>query len=216
MKNLKKLLYAMACFLMVLTVTTNPLKADAATLKGTCEPVYKAAQNAIIFTVSFDSKVEIELTNSKGKVIDTKVCSSSAYFGDVTKNKIYFYRVRAVEYDRATEKYVGTTKWSAKKAICTANYSVTLVSKEKRIVRFKFPKVTGVKSYTLYMSTDSLTSGFKKVKTIAPGKTFTTSTFGGSTFQYYKNYYYKIVANLKNGTSAYKYTNGFYLYKTYG
>lgn len=62
-------------------------------------------------------------------------------------------------------------------------------------------------------------SGWKKIKTLKPGKAITISRFKGKSFKYYKNYYYKIVPNkgqyYRNGFCFYKYSTFRQLLKNY-
>lgn len=93
-------------------------------------------------------------------------------------------------------------------ALQSAKYKVRQVGKSRK-VKIKTPKVAGIKNYKIYMSTKK-NSGWKKIKTLKPGKAITISRFKGKSFKYYKNYYYKIVPNkgqyYRNGFCFYKYS----------
>lgn len=144
---------------------------------------------------------QIGLFDRNGKMLKYKVCSSFTSINGLKKNKLYYYKGRGVDYDSRSGYYVPVTGWSSRKAFCTAQYKNGLVSKTSRNVYFKFPKVSGVKGYKLYIST-SKTSGYKKVATVKPGKKVVIKKFKGKQFQYYKNYYFYVTPILSSGVKC--------------
>lgn len=149
--------------------------------------------------------VEVQIRDHKGKVVKTSYNISYSSF-NLSKNKLYSFRFRRVYYSYSDGKYIATSNWSNSPSFTTAKYKVSQVGKSRK-VKIKTPKVAGIKNYKIYMSTKK-NSGWKKIKTLKPGKAITVSRFKGKSFKYYKNYYYKIVPN-----KGQHYRNGFYFYK---
>ncbi len=61
-----------------------------------------------------------------------------------------------------------------------------------RKVRIKMPKISGVKSYKVYMSYKK-DRAWKKLKTVKAGKSIVVSKFKGKALARNKKYYYKIM-----------------------
>lgn len=144
-----------------------------------------------------------------GKKIATGVSNNYvAYKFAPKKNQIYTYRVRALY----NNKPIGS--WSKHRAFSTMMYNTSLPSSSSTMVRFALPKNSKVKSSVLYLST-SKDSGFKRVATVKPGGYVNVSSFNGSAFVRYKNYYHQAKVTLKSGypcdTIFYSY---FYIYLT--
>lgn len=151
--------------------------------------------------------VEVQIRDHKGKVVKTRYAISYSSF-NLSKNKLYSFRFRRVYYSYSDRKYIAISNWSNSPSFTTAKYKVRQVGKSRK-VKIKTPKVAGIKKYKIYMSTKK-NSGWKKIKTLKPGKAITISRFKGKSFKYYKNYYYKIVPNkgqyYRNGFCFYKYS----------
>ena len=151
--------------------------------------------------------VEVQIRDHKGKVVKTRYDISYSSF-NLSKNKLYSFRFRRVYYSYSDRKYIAISNWSNSPSFTTAKYKVRQVGKSRK-VKIKTPKVAGIKNYKIYMSTKE-NSGWKKIKTLKPGKAITISRFKGKSFKYYKNYYYKIVPNkgqyYRNGFCFYKYS----------
>ena len=137
---------------------------------------------------------EVQLMNRSGKVISTDTCWSYSSF-NLKKNTVYYIRYREMDYDY----YSGQTyysSWSGKLGFCTAKFSLKL--KKGRKIKYKAPKVAGVKSFRIYVSTKS-GSKYKKVKTLKPGKSFKLKKFRGKKIKKYKTYYWYATAKV-NGS----------------
>ena len=135
----------------------------------------------------------------------------------VQKNKVYYYRIRTFysATDPATKKTATVYgNWSPWKAVCTMQMKAKQV-KRTRTVKIKVPKCAGVKSVKVQMSTKS-NKGYKKVFTAKPGKSKKVSKFKKKAFKYYKNYYYRPVITLSDGTPCESaYYGYFYFRKVY-
>ncbi len=220
MKQVKKLLItltAMFALCMLFAAGSCVQAADAAPAKSSFSlSGLSSTKTTAYINAPTAYQSEVALCNAKGTVLQTKQCTlfANATFTGLKKNRLYRYKVRRIAYDSSTGTYVAASDWSTSKAFTTANYTVKLVSKKSKTVSFKFPKVSGIKSYVLYMST-SQNKGYKKVATVKPGKTLKISRFKKKAFAYRKNYYYKIVPKATAKVTVDYYINGFYLYQTY-
>lgn len=217
MKHLKKSLLTVLTVFTLFMVGAHGMEAKAATIPNDrfSASYSEYTKKITVGVVSQNDRYEVALYNAKGALVGNSQCSTYAFF-NVKLNKLYYYQVRGLDYDSQTRAYVPATDWSARKAICTLKYkSIKPAAAGNKKVRFKAPKITGVKKYTLYMSTNK-DKGFKKAGTIKPGKTLTISKCKGKAFKYYKHYFYKIVPVLKKkAAEAAPYQNGFYLTRTY-
>lgn len=205
-KNLKKRLGVLliALCLSVLSVCEVSAQVKFPSNGFAMDSVYKSTVYINAYRSNYGKYADyaqIGLFDRSGKMLKYDVCGSSAMLTGLKKNKLYYYKGRGVTYDSRSGYYVPTTGWSSKKAFCTAKYANGLVSKKSRNVYFKFPKVSGVKGYKLYISTKKI-SGYKKVATVKPGKKIVLKKFRGKQFQYYKNYYYYVTPILSDGTKC--------------
>lgn len=149
---------------------------------------------------------EIIVTTLKGKQLvhkDSSNYADNADFGftknanligiEINNTKMkkqgFKFKVRAFVYDAVGNKVFGA--WSAEKVIIPrATISkANLVSNNKNKVKIKFNKISGAKSYTIYLSTNGGTK-FKKV-----GTTKSTTYTISKSFTRYKNYYVYVAAN---------------------
>ena len=147
---------------------------------------------------------EVSITNLKGKeIMHLDTSSDNADFGftknanligiEINNTKMkkqgFKFKVRAFVYDAVGNKVFGA--WSAEKVIIPrATISkANLVSNNKNKVKIKFNKISGAKSYTIYLSTNGGTK-FKKV-----GTTKSTTYTINKSFERYKNYYVYVAAN---------------------
>ena len=147
---------------------------------------------------------EVSITNLKGKeIMHLDTSSYGVSFGrisgtnflgiDVTSAKLkkqgFKFKAMAYVYDAAGNKIPGA--WSSDKVIIPrATVSKAgLVNNNKNKVKIKFNKISGAKSYTIYLSTNGGTK-FKKV-----GTTKSTTYTINKSFERYKNYYVYVAAN---------------------
>ena len=118
---------------------------------------------------------QVQLLNRSGKVIKTDTCYTYTTFS-LSKNTVYYVRYREMDYDYASGQTYYSS-WSGKLGFCTAKFKLSLIRKGRK-VKYKAPKVAGVKSFRIYVSTKS-GSKYKKVKTLKPGKSFKIKKFRG-------------------------------------
>ena len=169
-------------------------------------------------------KSEVELCNASFQVIGSKYDGVFTYASidvPVKDNRVYYYRIRPYyeEWDSVSRAYVKKyfQDWTGYKAFNTLKVNVKLVSKRGKNVRFKVPRMAGVKGKVKVMMSTAENGKYSKLANIKPGKAFTTSKFKKKTFVYYKNYYYKWDVTLVSGIPCPSWygPGHFYIYKTY-
>lgn len=220
MKKITKV-FALAMAFMMAFVLQTPVKAaeNPAIQEKTQASVQEAYGIYGTITYLTENTVGISINNPSASYVEVQLCDQNgtpiassrnityATFS-LTKNRLYYYRLRGLQYDYTQGAYVPVTEWSNSVAFTTAQYKVKKVGKSLR-VKIKTPKVPGIKNYTIYMSYRK-DGGWKKLKKVKAGKAIVGSKFKGKSFKYYKNYYYKIVPN--KGTY---YIGGFYFYRSF-
>lgn len=169
---------------------------------------YPAGNTAtfIVATPQDVTGVQLRLYDYKGKQIAYKNVEKS-YMGyryvdfNIKKNQAYY--VRAISYNTLNGQ---TTfgRLSGARAFVNLNQNLFkaktkyMNNSTKRFI-IKIPKKSkfkGVKNFTIYMS-KKRDKGYKKYKTVKPGKTITISSFKKKKFRTAKDFYYiKIVPNL--------------------
>lgn len=241
MKKMKKsmgLLVAAFVFCFAFAVTA---KVDAAEVKAKLESVTDESQlNAKVQAVSTGSfditymsptksdvgisvnqsyadssyRTQIGLFDAAGNLLQTTECISYASFTSLKTNKVYIYRARTVQADYTKGVYTPVTAWSGAKAFSTINFKGNKLN--TRGFWLKGPKVTGVKNYKVYISKKT-NSGFKKVKTIKPGKKVKFTKFKKQAFKLNTYYYIRIVPVLKSKVACkdFSTTNGLYDFRYY-
>lgn len=154
------------------------------------------------------------LYNKKGKKIQTININSSVAgiqnFSKAKRTEVYYLKARTyITLADGVKKY---GDWSGKyyavpQPIVTSNKK----SMSASAVKFKWKKVNGATSYTVYCSTNSNSRG-KKVKELKG----TSYTVKGLNFKK-NNYYLRVVANCKVGKKTFKSldSESFRFYKTY-
>lgn len=213
----KKVLSSLLLILMLgLFVTTmRPVSAEAETVSLT----RKDFAVSYISSSSVSFKLALPYNNiqgvvqlfENGKLVGKTTAYSSATINyAVKKNKTYFYRVRPIYQG----KYIGG--WSPRKAFSTVMLKLQQKYGGTRTLKVTVPKMSGVKSVTLLMST-SKTSGYKKWKTLKPGKARSCRSVNGKKFVTGTTYYIRAKVNLKNGTPCESaYVQNYYFYnRTY-
>ena len=160
--------------------------------------------NLPVYSDNYDFDYEVSITNLKGKeIMHLDTSSYGVRWGQIPgtnfigiyansaklKKQGFKFKVMAYVYDATGNKVPGA--WSAEKVIIPrATISkASLVSNNKNKVKIKFNKISGAKSYTIYLSTNGGTK-FKKV-----GTTKSTTYTISKSFTRYKNYYVYVAAN---------------------
>ncbi len=203
MKHFRRSLLAIlsVCALFVLCTPGIPARAALPALK---ENSFSASFSATYKRVTISipkvyDKYEVSWYNEKQEPLETRQCYTAAFF-NVKLNRLYYYRVRGLRRDDQTKAYVPATEWSACKAVWTPKEDAVkakLVKGNAATVVIKVPRISGVKSYTLYISAKSTSKGYRKAGTVKPGRTIKVSRAGRAALKYNKKYYYKVVPNLK-------------------
>lgn len=155
----------------------------------------------------------IGIFDSKDRLIATKDALSYATISGLQKNKVYYYRAQTISGNGG----VATSGWSSPKAFSTLmDTKVKLQAvKGKRACTLKLPKLTGLKNYTVYISKKSDT-GFKKVKTVKPGKKIKITKYKKKSFKLGQTYYFKITQKTSKNITCANYFKGYvYFYRTF-
>ncbi len=139
---------------------------------------------------------QIQLSKVSGKLItQTETSSTYASVKPYVKGVATKARVRAY-ISIGGKKIYGA--WSDYNYNAAAK-KVTIKSKNRKIT-VSWKKITGVKNYTVYISSKSSTSGFKKVKKLgAKKKSIVIKKCGKKKLKKGKTYYIKVVYGIKAG-----------------
>jgi hypothetical protein len=156
---------------------------------------------------NYDNDYDVLLIDRKGKVIKTAFAdgswgSATATIGGLQKNRVYYYQTRQKYWNPDTSSWV-LGEWSARFPFTTirgGQYKLKIKSKKNRTVSLKVPKIKGVSSYNVYLSLLS-GSGYKKVKTVKPGKTVVLKGFNGGKFAWNWVYFAAVIPKV-NGKEA--------------
>ena len=138
--------------------------------------------------------------------------SSSLRIADFINGKAIQYRVRPY-IDCGAKKIYG--EWSGFKSIGYATKATAKYNKKSKKLTVKWSKVSGAKSYTIYISTNKSKS-FKKVKTVkASTRKIAIKKCGKKKIKKGKTYWIRIVPNVKSGKKTVAMKNfgvyGFYI-----
>ena len=143
---------------------------------------------------------QVGLFDISGKnLLDTFVIKrgeTRVAFKNLKKNKIYTYSVRTVQPNFETYTWDPVSSWATRKTFTTATYTGKKIGKAKGF-SIKVPKISGIKYYYVYISKKS-TSGYKKVKTVKPGKKVNITNYRGKKFKTWQNYYVRVSPVMKN------------------
>ncbi len=150
--------------------------------------------------------VQVCLYNYKGKKVATQNVFPASYGAvvryvrfKIAKNKTYTIKARTYLTVNGTTIYGNLSKARAFttlvniKARYKANYRTG--KKSYTVILPKAKNVKGIKSFTVYISKNR-DKGFKKVKTVKPGKNVTISKYKGKAIKTVQTYYIKVVPNL--------------------
>ena len=155
----------------------------------------------VYYTMPYtDVYPEIRVFNNKMEQVAVK---DGAYykgtsFVSVTlaKNRLYFYQIVPFIKEKGVKKYVGGA--SPMRALCTVKLQ-DKSSKRQKNIKLKCPKMAGVKSVKVLMSTNK-SENYRGIGRVRPGNTMKSiSKFRGKAFQYWTYYYFRTEVTLKSG-----------------
>lgn len=173
---------------------------------------YTSASVAVAYEYGDDWN-RIGLFDVNGNLIATDDTKSYASFSGLAKNRVYYYRLQKISRLNGTP----TSGWSEAKAFTTTDSDKIKMKaiKNKKAFTIKVPKIAGVKNYTILMS-KKYDKGFKKVKTVKPGKKIKLTKFKKKAFKLNTRYYIRIQVKTKNNTLCDNFYRGSaYFYKTF-
>ena len=135
---------------------------------------------------------DMRVLDSKGNVVEVSEQNGGiTYFSYLKKNRLYYYQIRETRTSAYPWEEDFTGEWTKKVPFVIAQYQLSQVGTGRK-VRIKMPKISGVKSYKVYMSYKK-DRAWKKLKTVKAGKSIVVSKFKGKALARNKKYYYKIV-----------------------
>mgnify|MGYP004527374863 FL=1 len=144
--------------------------------------------------ISDDYRVDYDMRilDSKGKVVEVSEQNGGIeHFSYLKKNRLYYYQIRETRTAVYPWEEDSIGGWTKKVPFVIAQYQLSQVGTGRK-VRIKMPKISGVKSYKVYMSYKK-DRAWKKLKTVKAGKSIVISKFKGKALARNKKYYYKIV-----------------------
>lgn len=208
MKKTIKKIFVMALICVVVVASMPEQKA-------------KAADNEFYLTLSYDAKtVNVSLPSdgeykqiqmldtSKKWVLKEKKALSFTSF-KVGKNKAGLVRFRYIDREGFP-----LSEWSETIGYVTYNGKNVKQVGKKLQVSYKLPKIKGVKKYVISISTKK-DKGFRKIKTVKPGKKAIIKNYKGKAFKLYKNYYVQIKPIVKGAKIQTVCTTSFFFRKTF-
>ncbi|MCR5837824.1 MAG: hypothetical protein K6G88_15100 [Lachnospiraceae bacterium] len=155
---------------------------------------------------------EYRICNSKNKVINSyDTALTSWIFSGIKSNSVYYAQVRAYNYDSNYNKVY--SNWSAKKyfiAQPTINPKKSKYSKDGKSLTFKWGKVKGAKSYTVYARKSG--KKWSKIGTTKKTSLKFTKLKKQRINLFKQRYELTVVANGKAGGKKIKSDNSRYLY----
>lgn len=178
--------------------TTSQKQAKAIVQYANIPATIETSSSGDIFitvkNISNDYRVDYDMRvlDNKGKVVEVSEQNGGiTYFSYLKKNRLYYYQIRETRTAVYPweEDFIG--EWTKKVPFVIAQYKLSQVGTGRK-VRIKMPKVSGVKSYKVYMSYKK-DRAWKKLKTVKSGKSIVISKFRGKALARNKKYYYKIV-----------------------
>lgn len=125
--------------------------------------------------------------------------SFSTSFSGLAKNKVYYVSCRTLQIING-QQIAGT--WTEKRAVTFLKCSAKTQRKSSyKTIKVKGPKVKGMKKYKVQVS-KKRDSGYKTVKNLKPGKSYTISKFKGKKLKRSVTYYIRIVPVTSSGISS--------------
>ncbi len=203
--------------------TTNQVsaKADEVKLSTACFGIRYVSSSYVQIAYKLpysDITCSVEFADANKNLISTaapttKASGVATVYADIKDNKVYYFRIRPVYVDNGTRYYVGP--WSGYKAICTVKLKTKLLKKSKLSEKVVLPNVRGVKNAKILISKKK-DSGYKKVKTLKPGKSYVITKCGKNKLKKYITYYLKASVKLKDNVPCESvYYNTFRIYTVY-
>ena len=112
---------------------------------------------------------DMRVLNNKGNVVEVSEQNGGiTYFSYLKKNRLYYYQIRETQTSAYPWEEDFTGEWTKKVPFVIAQYQLSQVGTGRK-VRIKMPKISGVKSYKVYMSYKK-DRAWKKLKTVKAGK----------------------------------------------
>ena len=187
-------------------VTATPMMTDVT--NQNFAPYYKNNKE-ICYAVAVPSDVtgvQVLLYNYKGKKVATQNALSASYGAvvryvtfKIAKNQTYTIKVRTYLTVDGTTIYGNLSKARAFTTMTNikVKYRMNYRTGKKSYTAVipKAKNARGVKSFTVYISKNR-DKGFKKVKTVKPGKNVSISKYKGKAIKNAQTYYIKVVPNL--------------------
>ena len=205
MKSIRKqnCILAIVMFALMSILTSFPVQAQTINQKQAKVTVQYASIPAKVETSSsgdifitvknisddYRADYDMRVLNNKGNVVEVSEQNGGiTYFSYLKKNRLYYYQIRETQTSAYPWEEDFTGEWTKKVPFVIAQYQLS----QGRKVRIKMPKISGVKSYKVYMSYKK-DRAWKKLKTVKAGKSIVVSKFKGKALARNKKYYYKIV-----------------------
>lgn len=135
---------------------------------------------------------QFELYNNNGKKVTSAFTTSTSYGTSLPKGKAYMYRVRPYVNLGNGGKAYGS--WSGYKFHALSSKMTAKVLSGRRI-KASWTKVAGAKNYTVSISAQSSSTGYKKVKT-TKGRSIVIKKCGKQRLKKGKTYYIKVQPNI--------------------
>ena len=154
------------------------------------------------FDIAYDydgQYTRIGVFDVNGRLVGQEDALSYALISGLQPNKLYYYRAQTV----SGKGGVATSAWTNPRAFTTILDKKVKVKgvENKKAFTVKVPKVAGIKNYTISMSTKR-DKGFKKVKTVKPGKKIKITKMKKKSFKFGKTYYIKITPKTKTNMNC--------------
>lgn len=208
MKSIRKQNYILAIvmFALISILISFPVQAQTTSQKQAKATVQYANIPAKVETASYgeiyitvknisdDYRVDYDMRilDSKGKVVEVSEQNGGIeHFSYLKKNRLYYYQIRETRTAVYPWEEDSIGGWTKKVPFVIAQYKLSQVGTGRKVA-IKMPKVSGVKSYKVYMSYKK-DRAWKKLKTVKAGKSIIISKFRGKALARNKKYYYKIV-----------------------
>ena len=205
MKSIRKqnCILAIVMFALMSILTSFPVQAQTINQKQAKVTVQYASIPAKVETSSsgdifitvknisddYRADYDMRVLNNKGNVVEVSEQNGGiTYFSYLKKNRLYYYQIRETQTSAYPWEEDFTGEWTKKVPFVIAQYQLSQVGTGRK-VRIK---ISGVKSYKVYMSYKK-DRAWKKLKTVKAGKSIVVSKFKGKALARNKKYYYKIV-----------------------